>query len=319
VILCVAGNPSIDKLFEVVRLVPGSIHRPAVFVQVPGGKGLNVARAAASLDGTVVATGLLAGPAGRWIDESLDAYGVEGRFVWTSGQTRSSLSVVDQGTGNMTEFYEADTAGTAEAWMGLETMVKSLLPGARWCALSGSLAQGTPDDGYARMIDAARSTDTASAVDAGGAALAAAVLAGPSLVKINVSEAEALLGRTIEGVAAAGQAAREISRRAGGDGHAAAITLGPRGAVLVDPDGRGWFGRLQERGRYPVGCGDTFLAGLLAARGDGGTWRAALAQALGAAAANAEVPGAGCFDPARAAELTSRAHAAIAETPRQSA
>ena len=46
VILCVAANPSIDRLFTVERLVPGSIHRPAEFAQVPGGKGLNVARAA---------------------------------------------------------------------------------------------------------------------------------------------------------------------------------------------------------------------------------------------------------------------------------
>ncbi len=48
-ILCVASNPSIDKLFEVDRLQPGRIHRPTGFVQVAGGKGLNVARAAASL------------------------------------------------------------------------------------------------------------------------------------------------------------------------------------------------------------------------------------------------------------------------------
>ena len=53
VILCVAANPSIDRLFTVERLVPGSIHRPAEFVQVPGGKGLNVARAAAALGGDV--------------------------------------------------------------------------------------------------------------------------------------------------------------------------------------------------------------------------------------------------------------------------
>ena len=37
-ILCVAANPSIDKLFEVDRIVPGAIHRPDGFVQVPGGR-----------------------------------------------------------------------------------------------------------------------------------------------------------------------------------------------------------------------------------------------------------------------------------------
>jgi hypothetical protein len=46
VIVCVAANPSIDKLFEVERLVAGGIHRPIGFVQTAGGKGLNVARSA---------------------------------------------------------------------------------------------------------------------------------------------------------------------------------------------------------------------------------------------------------------------------------
>ena len=47
-IVAVSANPSVDKLFEIERLVPGAIHRPTGFVQVPGGKGLNVARAAPS-------------------------------------------------------------------------------------------------------------------------------------------------------------------------------------------------------------------------------------------------------------------------------
>ena len=48
-ILCVAGNPSIDKLFVVDHLRPGEIHRPVDFVQVAGGKGLNVSRAVGTL------------------------------------------------------------------------------------------------------------------------------------------------------------------------------------------------------------------------------------------------------------------------------
>jgi len=45
VIVCVAANPSIDKLFEVERLTLGAIHRPLGFVQVAGGE----AKAAHSL------------------------------------------------------------------------------------------------------------------------------------------------------------------------------------------------------------------------------------------------------------------------------
>ena len=70
-IVCLAANPSVDRLFEVERLVKGDIHRPSGFVQVAGGKGLNVARAARSLGGDVCAVALLRGHNGRWLQESL--------------------------------------------------------------------------------------------------------------------------------------------------------------------------------------------------------------------------------------------------------
>jgi sugar/nucleoside kinase (ribokinase family) len=56
-----------------------------------------------------------------------------------------------------------------------------------------------------------------------------------------------------------------------------------------------------------VGSGDAFLGGLVTAleRGDG--WHAALRLALGAAAANAELPGAGRLEAGRAIELAGRA------------
>ena len=105
-IVCVAANPSIDKLFEVERLVKGDIHRPIGFEQTAGGKGLNVARAAQALGGDVRAVALMRGHAGRWLAETLAAEGVPGEYVWTHGENRASLSVADRETAGLTEFYE---------------------------------------------------------------------------------------------------------------------------------------------------------------------------------------------------------------------
>ena len=66
-------------------------------------------------------------------------------------------------------------------------------------------------------------------------------------------------------------------------------------------------GMLYVRGRYPVGSGDAFLAGLVAGLDRGEYWDASLAIALGAATANAEIPGGGRLDPARAQGLAARA------------
>jgi 1-phosphofructokinase family hexose kinase len=306
-IVCVAGNPSIDKLFEVDRLAHGDIHRPQHFVALPGGKGIHVAQVATALGSTAIATGILAGHAGRWLDGELAAEGVSARFAWSDGETRSSLSVADHETGRLTEFYESGTPVSAETWRELEEIVSGLLNGASWLALAGSLPPGAPVDGYQRLIEAARRAGVATALDTRGDALAHSIDAHPGLVKVNAHEAGELLDRPIASIEGAHDAARVIRRRAGDHGHAAVITLGEQGLVAIDPAGIARHARTEAHGRYPVGSGDALLAGLLVGLDRGDPWPEAIAIALGAAAANAERPGAGHLDQARARELAAQA------------
>ena len=76
------------------------MHRPALFAQVAGGKGLNAARAAATLGADVRVVAILAGHAGRWLEGELEREGIPIEAVWVDGESRSSLSVADRaGTG----------------------------------------------------------------------------------------------------------------------------------------------------------------------------------------------------------------------------
>ena len=304
-ILCVAGNPSIDKLFEVGEIEIGKIHRPDRMIALPGGKGIHVAQVATALGAEAVVTGLLAGHAGRWVAQTLAAEGIAGEWAWGAGETRSSLSVADAASGRLTEFYEDGATVSGEEWQAVRAIVDSLLPAANWIALAGSLPKGA--SGYSKLIEAAPGYRVRCAVDSRGAALAEAIDTGAELVKINIHEAAEILETELHGPEQAVRAARSIRERAGGEGHAVAITLGEDGMVGVDFDGGGWRGTLDARGRYPVGCGDTFLAALLVGFEQGGGWNRAAALALGAAAANAEMPGAGRLDPRRALELAERA------------
>jgi 1-phosphofructokinase family hexose kinase len=306
-IVCVAGNPSIDKLFEVNRLNHGEIHRPDHLVALPGGKGIHVAQVATALDAQAVVTGILAGHAGRWIADELAAERVDGRFVWGAGETRSSLSVADRETGKLTEFYESGSPATGHEWSELERLTSELLGFGSWLALAGSMPPGTPQDGYSRMIAIAHEAGVPSALDSRADGLAQALTAKPTIVKINVHEAAELLDRPVHGVDQVRQAAFEIRERIGGEGHAAVITMGEDGLVAVDPADTAHRGRLYARGRYPVGSGDALLGGLLAALDRDEAWPTAIALALGAATANAEIPGAGHLDPQRARALAAQA------------
>ena len=310
-IVCVAGNPSIDKLFEVDALKLGEIHRPRRFVQLPGGKGIHVAQVATELGADAVATGLLGGHAGRWVAEALAAAGVDGHFAWIARETCSSLSVADLETERLTEFYEAGVPVTDDDWRLLESTVRSLLPGAAWITLAGSLPPGAPADGYARLLAEARDAGLSVALDTRGEALARTLSEGPQLVKINAHEAEELLGRAVAGIDDALHAASEVRARAGGAGHGAVVTVGEAGIAMADPDGNVARGFLTARGRYPVGSGDAFLGGMLVALQRGDDWPSAICLGLGAAAANAETAGAGMLDPGRARELASIAEVVI--------
>jgi 1-phosphofructokinase family hexose kinase len=297
-IVCVAPSPSIDRLFEVERLKVGEIHRPSRLVRVAGGKGLNAARAAAALGADVRAVALLGGSSGRWIADELDRMGLP--FVASSceGETRSCLSVADRETGSLTEFYEESAAVSPEEWKAFVRLAQSTAASADWTTVSGSLPPGAAPDGYERLSDAA----TKVAMDT-----TALGNARPELVKVNATEASALTGLPISAVGEALDAAYLLRRRIGGDGHAAVVTAGVDGAVFVTPDGSAWRGSLTATGSYPVGSGDAFLAGLVTALAADGDWPDALAAALGAAAANAEMPGAGLLDGERARSLAAEA------------
>jgi 1-phosphofructokinase family hexose kinase len=305
-IVCVAANPSVDKLFEVDRVEIGAIHRPTAFTQVPGGKGLNCARAAHALGAEVTATGILAGYAGRWVEEAFAAEGVAARFAWAEGETRASLSVADGSGRGLTEFYERGTDVGADGWARLEDVVRDLCASAAWMTISGYVPLGAPDDGYARLIGLGSALGVRVALDARDAALALGLSAGPDVVKVNAEEAGALLETRVGSQAETVDAVREIRSRIDGDG-AAIVTRGAEGAVVAAPDGSILRARLYERGPYPVGSGDAFLAGLVTCLERGDSWPSALRLALGAAAANAEQPGAGRLDPDRARALAGRA------------
>jgi 1-phosphofructokinase family hexose kinase len=298
VILCVAANPSIDRLFEVERLVPGEIHRPARFAQVPGGKGLNVARAAAALGGEVRTATLLGGHAGRWIAQELEAAELDVDVAWADVETRSSLSVAGAPEG-LTEFYEHGPEVAAADWARFAALVARRAPAAGWMTISGSLPPGAPADAYARLVPLARTAFDSSA---------AGIDARPALVKLNAGEASAATGRPVADRPGAFAAAAALHERSGG---AAIVTLGRDGAVLVTADGGRLSATSGAEGRYPVGSGDAFLAGVVVELDRGRGWEAALRLGIGAAAANAEVHGAGRLHRDRAEELAAQAVVAV--------
>lgn len=311
-IAVLAGHPSIDRLYEVETLRPREIHRPLRVLAVAGGKGLNAARAIHNLGHSSHVLAVLAGHAGRWIAESLRDEGIPATVTWTSGETRTSVSVADESmpTATMTEFYESGEPIAEPAWAELEDRAAEVIGAARFLCLSGGLIAGAPADGYARFVELGRRLGVRAGVDTHGVPLTRALEAAPALVKVNAAEASAAVGSSpapdgdlLGWAAGAAGAVREL---AGGAG-TCVVTCGTRGMAMIDQAGERWIGSLEVTGRYPVGSGDATLGALAISIVQGTDSPDALRYALATAAANAELPGAGVLDPDRVRALVGQA------------
>ncbi|MDA0185744.1 PfkB family carbohydrate kinase, partial [Solirubrobacter phytolaccae] len=272
-IVCIAATPAVDRLHEVKGpVVVGTIHRPSRVIAVAGGKGLNAARAAAALGADVRAVAPLGGAAGDWIEAQLHAAGIAVSRVVTGAEPRVCVSVAGEGQ-ELTEFYEGAPELRSDEWDALLTAVRAAAVGAGWVTLSGSLPPGSPADGAEQLLRAARAAGARVALDSRDDDLRAGLRAAPDLVKINEHEARDV-----------GFDVRALRPSNG----VACITHGAAGLELAG-DGFVLRAAPPTRGRYPVGCGDVTLGALVAARDAGADWRAAVASAVGAAAAAAEV------------------------------
>jgi tagatose 6-phosphate kinase len=303
-LVCVSVNAAIDKTAAVDHLVPGEIHRPEMLAVLPGGKALNVARAARTLglEATVVA--VLGGRAGDWMEEALAARAIRTRAVRVAGETRTCLSVLDRATGSLTEFYEAGVTLDAGSWAAVEAALATELeddPRGTIAVIAGSLPPGAPADGYGRLAAVAAGAGAGAIVDVGGPHLAAALPARPWLVKVNASEAAEATGIPTPEQTGALSAVRELRARGA---TAALVTRGIAGALLVDETGSAWrIGPPPELGPYVVGSGDAMLAGLAAALAAGLALPEAARRGAAAACANALLPGQGELDPADVARI----------------
>lgn len=305
----VSLNAAIDRIVSVPRLEPGRIHRPVQRAVVPGGKAANTVRAARhlGLPGAIVA--VLGGHAGAWYTDAVAAFGIPLHDVPVKSETRTCLSILDEEAGTLTELYEAGVTLRPEDWPMVEVALAEALaddPEGAIVVLAGSLPPGAPLDAYRRLAAQAAAAGARAVVDIGGDPFAAALEAAPWLVKVNLEEADSILG--LEGdpdrddAARAVAAARALVRRGA---RTAIVTLGVDGAVLAAPDWTWRLGPVPEdaRGAYSVGSGDAFTAGWLAGLAAGDDVVIGLRRAGAAGAANARRPGQGEIEPADVAAI----------------
>ena len=302
--ITVAGlTPSVDLTYVVDHLELGRIHRPSQAVRRAGGKPLNFARAAAQLGADVSIVAVLGGWTGDWLAAELARAEIAVHRVSTPVLTRTCVSISADDAAELTEIYEYAEPIPADVWAAArEALISQLAERPGWLVISGGPPRGLPPTGLAELAELAHHAGCRVAVDTHGASLVPLLHSRPELVKINRAEAAQVLG--VDPATDLTEMAHQVQSRTGSQ---VVLTDGTAGSLGLDQQGNAYVVTTPGlRGRFPVGSGDSYLAGLLTALDRGAALTEALRLAAAAGIANAQVPGPGSFDRELVDELTSQ-------------
>jgi 1-phosphofructokinase family hexose kinase len=299
-----------DRTLAIAELRPGEVLRFDRVVVTPGGKGLDVARAARALGHPAVLVSLLPGRTGEAAAALIADDGLDLHAVPCPGELRST-SIIQERDGRTTVLNEPGPAIGEREWAAYERALEERLGAHGVLVCSGSVPPGSPPDAYGRLVALARAAGVRSVVDAAGETLLRALDAAPDLVTPNLAEAETTLGLASGGqsVLSAADArpralaAAEALVRQGA--RSAVVTADAEGAALLAAgEAPEWIAapRVAEV-RNPIGAGDVLASALAAALERGEPLVAAARAGVAAASASVEHPTGGVLDPARAQEL----------------
>ncbi|MBM7709126.1 tagatose-6-phosphate kinase [Enterococcus lemanii] len=197
-IITVTMNPSIDISYPLETLKLDTVNRVVNTSKTAGGKGLNVTRVVHELSGQVLATGLLGGHHGAFIQTQLDQEGIAHDFSAIAGETRNSIAILHD-NGHQTEILEAGPNVSEIELAQFEEKFDLLLKQANLVTLSGSLAKGIPTTYYSHLIAKAYEQGVKVLLDTSGASLKASLESPtkPFLIKPNTEEIFDLVGQTL--------------------------------------------------------------------------------------------------------------------------
>lgn len=258
-------HPALDKSVDVERIVSERKLRCSMPRYDAGGGGINVSKGIRRLGGQSTAVFPVGGANGRRLLDLLMREDVLAAPVEVSGETRENFSVFETSTGQQFRFtLPGEPLSEIEAAACIDA-VKRLQP--EIVVASGSLPPGLPDDYYARVATMVRQMNAQLILDTSGEALQKALEVGVFMLKPNLGELSRLVGVERLEMNQVDDAAMSLIHS--GKCEIVVVSLGPQGALLASKDGFVHVAAPVVDKRSTVGAGDSMVAGMVWALGQG--------------------------------------------------
>jgi len=286
-VLTLTPNSSIDVWTTAPQVKSGIKLRCTQPQFDPGGGGINVSRVMHRLGADTLALFTAGGPVGEELAAMLAAEGVPAERQHIAGQTRESLHVLDEMSGELFRFVMPGPVLTeAEGDAFLDRVEQHARPGGLIVG-SGSLPPGLGEAFWSRAATLAKTLDCRFLLDSAHG-VKETLESGLYLLRQNLVELRNLVGAEISWPDDTAEWARE--QIAHGTCEVVVVTSGADGALLVTKDERVRLTPPKVTIRSAVGAGDSFMGGLSLGLARGEAPHDALRLAVATAAATMITP-----------------------------
>jgi 6-phosphofructokinase 2 len=190
----------------------------------------------------------------------MDREGVQSLAIPASEETREDFTVFEEATRQQYRFVLPGAPLSEQEWQECLRVLACTELCPQFVVASGSLPPGVPEDFFGRVARVAKEMSAKVVVDTSGPPLKAALGEGIYLIKPNLREFQELTGTRSSDDAELIEAGRSLIDK--GLVELIALTLGPRGALLIARDQALRADALPIKPASVVGAGDSFVGAL---------------------------------------------------------
>lgn len=253
-------NPAIDKTVYINGFKVDEVNKVQEFCEVPGSKGVNVARILARCGMASACFGLIGGEDGRRVEEELRSDGIVCDFVGVDYDVRTNIKIVDLQSGTYTDINFPGGTPNRRSIAALKKKTREIAKNSALVALGGSVPPGIDENIYYELAVIAEQEGAYVSLDCYNAPLICALKARPFVIKPNLEELESTFSQKFKTLEAIIQKAEQLCE---GGVRNVLVSLGADGAVAVCGDDVFRLYTDDLPIYNTVGAGDAFLSGFL--------------------------------------------------------
>jgi 6-phosphofructokinase 2 len=258
-IVTITMNPALDKSTTVDKLAPEKKMRCAQMITEAGGGGINVSKAIKKLEGESIAIFPSGGMNGKKIEEYLSAQGINFRTIPIKSETRENIVVGETETNAQFRFVLPGATLKEEDAKACIQLLEEIKPS--YIVASGSLPPGLTGQFFSDLAKLSKKMNARYIIDTSGEPLQMAAKEGVYLLKPNLGELSALVGKEQLELNEVDDAAIDIIRK--GSCEVIVVSLGPSGAILATKDFCEHIPSPTVKKQSTVGAGDSMVAGMV--------------------------------------------------------